>query len=78
MRSSPPDNYVVRYQAEKPVFITEAGTPRFSPLRMGFQRIDSLFGSSNGGNLFSKSPFSLSAKIQDTNLRKNILLKLRI
>jgi hypothetical protein len=73
-----PDNYVIPHQAEVPMVITKPGANQFSPLRMGFQRIAFLFGTSNSGNTFSKSPFWVSPKIQHANLKKNILLKLRI
>jgi hypothetical protein len=72
------DNYFIQCQAEESTVITKTGNTRFSPLRMGFQLIASLFGSSNSGAPFSKSPLGLSVKIQHANLKKNILLKLRI
>jgi hypothetical protein len=71
-----PDNYVVRQQAEELTIITKTSRNQFSPLRMGSQRAASLFGSS-GGN-FSRSPFKAGEKTQYTNVKNNILLKLRI
>jgi hypothetical protein len=73
-----PDSYFIQYQAAGAAIITKTDNTQFSPLRMGFQRIASLFGPPNSGTAFSKSHFTLSANIQYADLINNIPLKLRI
>jgi hypothetical protein len=72
------DNYFIRHPAEEPVVITKTDNTQIFPLRVGFQRVVSLFGPSAIGNASSKSPFRTGVKIPYTNTKKIILLKLRI
>jgi hypothetical protein len=72
------DNYFLRHPMEAPVLISKLSKTQFTPLRINFQRFVSLLALPNIGTSFSKSPFSANGKLKYTNLKNNILLKLRI
>ncbi|MDR1286163.1 MAG: hypothetical protein LBK08_01000 [Treponema sp.] len=73
-----PGDYYMLYQADEAAVYATADTGRFSPFRMGLQRIVSLFCPPGWGNALSKPPFSSGAKISCINVKDTILLKLRI
>jgi hypothetical protein len=67
-----------QYPAEEPTLVSKAGNNQFSPLRTGIQRFSSLPGSFLPEDTLSNSLLNISIKTQYTNLKNNILLKLRI
>jgi hypothetical protein len=71
-------NYFDQYPAEEPAITGKLGTAQFSPLRLVFQRGVSLIGSPHIGSSFSQLFFKANTKIQHTNSKDVILLKLRI
>jgi hypothetical protein len=71
-------NFFLQHPAEEPTIITKSDGTRFSPLPMGFQRLVSLSGSPISGKPCSKSSVIAGTKIQYSDLKNNILLKLRI
>jgi hypothetical protein len=72
------ENFFIQHPAEEPVIHATLGSARFSPLRIGFQRIAPLLGSLISGKPYSKSSAVASIKIHYSDIKNNILLKLRI
>ncbi|MDR3335265.1 MAG: hypothetical protein LBT13_10345 [Treponema sp.] len=72
------ENFFIQHPAEESIIITKSGSTRFSPLRIGFQRLASLLDSLINEKPYSKSSIIAGTKTQYSDLRNNILLKLRI
>jgi hypothetical protein len=72
------ENFFIQHPAEEPVILAALGSARFSPLRMGFQRIASLLGTLISGKPYSKSSTIASIQIHYSDIKNHILLKLRI
>jgi hypothetical protein len=66
------ENFFIQHPAEEPAIITKLGSTRFSPC------IASLVGSPISGKPYAQSFHINGTKTQYHDLRKNILLKLRI
>jgi hypothetical protein len=68
------ETFFTQHPAEEPVILAKLGSARFSPLRVAF-----LSGSSISGKPYSKSSSIIAGmQIQYSDLKNNILLKLRI
>ncbi|MDR3343676.1 MAG: hypothetical protein LBT14_13025 [Treponema sp.] len=72
------ENFFLQQPAEEPTIITKSGSTRFSPLRIGFQRLTALLGSLINEKPYSKSSHITGTKTQYSDLKNTILLKLRI
>jgi hypothetical protein len=67
------ENFFTQHPAEEPVFLAKLGSTRFSPLR-----IASLCSLLLKTSYAKSSPFIIAGHIQYSDLKNNILLKLRI
>ncbi|MDR3171167.1 MAG: hypothetical protein LBU17_05980 [Treponema sp.] len=72
------ENFFIQQPAEEPVLITKLGSTRFSPLRIGFQRLASLLSVLINEKPDAQLCYINGTKTQHSDLKNNILLKLRI
>jgi hypothetical protein len=71
-------NYFIQHPAEELTINAESDYVKFSPVRMSFQRIASLSGLPISRKSCSASCYAVGTEIQHSDLKTNILLKLRI
>jgi hypothetical protein len=72
------ENFFIHYPAEEPILFTRLGSTRFSSVHISFHHGVSLFGSLINEKPYTQLSLIADTKTQCSDLRNNILLKLRI